>query len=131
MVNDPIADMLCRIRNATTARHRRVEMPGSKIRRRIAEILKEEGFIEDWSWTEDGKQGILHLSLAYDDNGVSVIEGLRRLSRPGRRTYTGSESVPRIRSGLGVVILSTSKGVMTGRDARAQGIGGEVLCSVW
>lgn len=131
MVNDPVADMLTRIRNATMARHRHVSMPGSKIRRRIAEILKEEGFVEDYKWTEDAKQGILHIELRYDDRGTCVIEGLRRLSRPGRRNYAGSESIPRIRSGLGIVIVSTSHGVMTGRDARAKGIGGEVLCAVW
>jgi small subunit ribosomal protein S8 len=131
MVNDPVADMLTRIRNATMARHRHVAMPGSKIRRRIAEILKEEGFVEDYKWTEDAKQGVLHIELRYDDRGTCVIEGLRRLSRPGRRNYAGSESIPRIRSGLGIVIVSTSHGVMTGRDARAKGIGGEVLCAVW
>lgn len=131
MLTDPIADMLTRIRNATHARHRHVQVPGSKTKRRIAEILKEEGFIEDFSWTEDGKQGILDITLKYDDNGHSVIAGLERLSKPGRRVYAGKSDVPRIRSGLGIVIVSTSRGVITGREARAQGIGGELLCAIW
>ncbi|RMF13455.1 MAG: 30S ribosomal protein S8, partial [Candidatus Dadabacteria bacterium] len=128
---DPIADFLTRIRNATMAYRRHVEVPGSKLKRRLAEILKEEGFIEDFSWTDDGKQGILHLTLKYDDVGQPVIEGLERISKPGRRKYVGADELPRVRSGLGVVIVSTSRGLLTGREAREQHVGGEVLCTVW
>ena len=131
MMTDPIADFLTRIRNATMAYRRHVEVPGSRLKRRLAEILKEEGFIEDFSWTDDGKQGILHLTLKYDDVGQPVIEGLERVSKPGRRKYVGAEELPRVRSGLGVVIVSTSRGVLTGREAREQHVGGEVLCTVW
>lgn len=131
MHTDSIADMLTRIRNATMARHRYVDMPGSKMRRRIAEILQEEGFVDGHSWTDDNKQGILHLTLKYDELGYPVIEGVERISKPGRRVYTGKEDAPRVRSGLAVVVLSTSAGVMTGREARERGIGGEVLCAIW
>ena len=131
MMTDPIADFLTRIRNATLTHHRRVEIPGSNMKKKLAEILKDEGFIEDFSWTEDGKQGVLHLTLKYDENGSSVIEGLKRESKPGRRNYCSSEDIPRVRSGLGIVVMSTSRGVITGRDARSERVGGEVLCSVW
>ena len=131
MMTDPIADMLTRIRNAAAVRHRRLEVPGSKVKRRIAEILKEEGFLEDVQWIEDGKQGMLVLTLKYDEYGRAVIEGLRRVSRPGRRVYVGVEEIPRVRSGLGVAIVSTSKGILTGREARAARVGGELICEVW
>lgn len=131
MMTDPIADMLTRIRNAAMNSHRHVDIPGSKLKRRIAEILKEEGFAEETSWTDDGKQGIVHMTLKYDEDGLPVVEGLQRVSTPGRRVYRGSDEIPRVRSGLGVVIVGTSHGIMTGRDARAKGVGGEVICSIW
>jgi len=131
MWSDPIADMLTRIRNAAMTNKLRIEIPGSKLKRRTAEILKEEGFLDDVQWTDDGKQGILHLQLKYDELGRPVVEGLQRVSTPGRRVYTKHEEIPRVRSGLGVVIISTSKGVMTGRDARQAQVGGEVLCAIW
>ncbi len=123
--------MLTRIRNALTARQRHTIVPGSKLKKRLAEILKEEGYIEDFSWTDDNKQGVLHLTLKYDSNGQPVIEGLERVSKPGRRVYCGHEEIPQVRSGLGVVVISTSQGVVTGRDARAARAGGEVLCNIW
>lgn len=131
MLNDPIADFLTRIRNATMSFRRHVEIPGSKIKKRLADIFKEEGFIEDVKWTDDGKQGIIHITLKYDDNGYSVIEGIHRESRPGLRAYCGHDEIPRVRSGLGIVILNTSKGVLTGKQAREEKVGGEVVCSLW
>lgn len=131
MMTDPISDMLTRIRNATLASRRYVEIPGSKLKLRLVEILKAEGFIEDFKWTDDGKQGFIHITLKYDENGHSVLEGLQRESKPGRRVYCRYQDIPRVRSGLGVVILNTSKGMMTGREARAQKVGGEIVCSIW
>lgn len=131
MLNDPISDFLTRVRNATMSFRRHVEIPGSKLKMRLAEILKEEGFIEEATWTDDGKQGIIHITLKYDENGYPVIEGLQRVSRPGRRVYCAHDEIPRVRSGLGIVVLNTSKGVLTGKQAREQKVGGEVVCSLW
>jgi len=130
-MTDPIADMLARIRNATLAKHERVDILGSKMNLKIAEILKEEGFIEDFKFIEDGKQGIIRIFLKYDNLGRSVIEGLKRVSKPGRRIYVKKDEIPRVRGGLGIAILSTSSGVMTDKKARELGVGGEVLCFIW
>lgn len=132
-VTDPIADMLTRIRNAGMAAHPQAAMPSSKIRVAIAKILKEEGFIQDYEILP-GKVNstlLLHLKYTRDQRPRPVISGLKRVSKPGRREYATRQQIPWVRSGLGVSILSTSKGVMTGRQARREGIGGEVLCFVW
>lgn len=130
-MSDPIADMLTRIRNANTVRHETVEMPASKIKRQIAEILKSEGFIRDAEYIEDNKQGIIRIFLKYGPNNERVITGLKRISKPGLRVYTKANEVPRVLGGLGIAILSTSKGVMTDKQARQMKTGGEVLCYVW
>jgi len=132
MMTDPIADMLTRIRNAVTARHDTVSMPASKMKLRIAEILKEEGYIEGFESVEGGVQGSLLLRLKYSrDTGESPIHGLERVSKPGRRIYAGSSEIPEVLGGLGIAIVSTSKGVMTSNRAKAANVGGEVLCKVW
>ena len=131
MVTDPIADMLTRIRNATMARHAAVEVPASRLKVSIARILKEEGFIRDYELVKNSPQGTLRLQLLYRDGREPAISGLKRVSRPGLRVYVGHEEVPRVYGGLGVAILSTSQGLMTGREAYRRGIGGEVLCYVW
>jgi small subunit ribosomal protein S8 len=130
-MTDPIADMLTRIRNAITARKAKVIMPSSKLKRRLAEVLKEEGFVGSISFEEDGKQGLLGIELRYDNNNDNAIQGLRRVSKPGQRSYVRHTTLPKVRSGLGVAILTTSKGIMTEREARKQGLGGELLCEVW
>jgi small subunit ribosomal protein S8 len=130
-MTDPIADMLTRIRNAITARKAKVIMPASKLKARIAEVLKDEGFVGAISSEEDGKQGLISIELRYDNNNHNAIQGIRRVSRPGQRTYARHDGLPRVRSGLGIAILTTSKGVMTEREARKQGLGGELLCEVW
>jgi small subunit ribosomal protein S8 len=130
-MTDPIADMLTRIRNAITARKAKVIMPASKMKARIAEVLREEGFVGAISSEEDGKQGLLSIELRYDNNNHNAIQGIRRVSKPGQRTYARHTGLPRVRSGLGIAILTTSKGVMTEREARKQGLGGELLCEVW
>jgi len=130
-MTDPIADMLTRIRNAITARKAKVIMPSSKLKQRLAEVLKDEGFVTGVSSEEDGKQGLLTIELRYDNNNDNAIQGIRRVSKPGQRRYARHTTLPRVRSGLGVAILTTSKGVMTERDARKQGLGGELLCEVW
>jgi small subunit ribosomal protein S8 len=129
-VNDPISDMLTRIRNAAMAGKRVVEMPASKLRREIAKILVKQNFVEKFVIVADGKQGLMKILLRYTD-GVPAIQGLVRVSSPGRRTYSGSEGLPRVKNGLGIAIVSTSKGVMTDYECRAQRVGGEVLCKVW
>lgn len=131
VVSDPIADMLTRIRNANTVRHETVEIPASKIKRDIAEILKREGFVRDTEYIEDNKQGIIRVFLKYGADNERVITGLKRISKPGLRVYTNSTQVPRVLGGLGIAILSTSKGVMTDKEARSSKAGGEVLCYVW
>jgi len=132
-VSDPIADMLTRIRNTTMIQHRQLVMPSSKMREAIARILKEEGFIDDYEVVPAQPQGMLRLTLKYTQarRPQPVISGLKRVSRPGRRVYLGRRDLPWVRSGLGIAIVSTPKGVMTARQARRQGVGGEVLCYVW
>ena len=130
-MTDPIGDMLTRIRNASEARHATVNIPASKTKRAILERMLEEGYVADVSFVEDGKQGVLTVRLKYDKAGQSAIDGLQRLSKPGRRLYSPVEEIPRARSGYGTVILSTSRGVVTDRKARELGVGGEVLCSIW
>jgi len=128
-VNDPIADMLTRIRNACKARHPEVSMPASKLKAAVAEVLKQNGYILDYRVDGDVKK-VLTIELKYHD-GAPVIEGLRRISKPSRRVYVGADEIPRVLDGLGIAILSTSKGVMSDRAARRENVGGEVLCYVW
>ena len=128
-MTDPIADMLTRIRNAQTAGHTEVSMPASKVKTSIAKVLKDEGYIEDFALRDNGAKKELHVGLKYYA-GRPVIERLERVSKPGLRVYKGSQDIPRIMNGLGVAILSTSRGVMTDRKARADGVGGEILCIV-
>jgi small subunit ribosomal protein S8 len=131
VMTDPIADMLTRIRNANQMRHETVEMPSSKIKREIAEVLKREGFIRDAEYVEDNKQGILRLSLKYGKNSERVITGLKRISKPGLRVYVQSTEVPKVLNGLGIAIISTSKGILTDKETRRENIGGEVIAYVW
>ena len=130
-MTDPIADMLTRIRNGITARKAKVIMPASKLKQRLAEVLKDEGFVNGVSFEADNKQGLLTVELRYDNNNDNAIQGLRRVSKPGQRSYARHTGLPKVRSGLGIAILTTSKGVMTEREARKQGVGGELLCEVW
>lgn len=130
-ISDPIADMLTRLRNASMARHGSVVMPSSKIKEAIATILKSEGFIQDFEVLQDGVKKTLRIQLKYTTDRQSVVSGLKRISRPGRRVYAGRDDIPLVLSGMGVAIMSTPKGVMTGKDARRQGVGGEVLAYVW
>jgi len=130
-VSDPIADMLTRIRNAIMARHDSVLIPASKMKLAIARILKAEGFISDYEVVKDKSFRVIKISLRYDENNQSVISGLERVSKPGLRVYTGRREIPRVYGGLGVAIVSTPKGVMTGQQAWRQGVGGELLCYVW
>ncbi|NLN41503.1 MAG: 30S ribosomal protein S8 [Clostridiales bacterium] len=131
VMTDPIADMLTRIRNALVAKHESIEVPASNIKAAIAEILLEEGFIKNYTRIEDDKQGILKIELKYGPNGEKVISGLKRISKPGLRVYVRKDQVPKVLGGLGIAILSTSKGVITDKKARQEGVGGEVLCYVW
>ena len=131
MVNDPIADMLTRIRNGLMARHKQVVMPGSRIKVAIARILKDEGFIRDFEVINAEPQAQLRVSLKYDRDRKALITGLRRISKPGRRVYVKRGDIPWVLSGLGIAILSTPQGIMTGTKARRQGLGGEVLGYVW
>jgi small subunit ribosomal protein S8 len=133
-MTDPIADLLARIRNGIHARKQAVECPRSNIKLRIAEILRDEGFVQTVTSAEDEKQGMLKLELRYDGRASasgSAITGMRRVSRPGQRAYVPAKDIPKVRNGLGIAIISTSQGVMTDRDARQKGVGGEVLCEVW
>jgi small subunit ribosomal protein S8 len=131
MVTDPIGDMLTRIRNANTALHETVAMPVSGMKREIARILKEEGYIEDWTIAKGETYDTLTLTLRYSPSRERVISGLKRVSKPGRRVYAKKDRPHRVLGGMGLAILSTSKGVVTGRQAQEQGVGGEVLCYVW
>ncbi|HMD02837.1 MAG TPA: 30S ribosomal protein S8 [Candidatus Baltobacteraceae bacterium] len=131
VVTDPIADMLTRIRNANTANHEVVDIPTSRMKRAIAEILKEEGFIRNYELLPEGPQGTLRVTLKYGPEKEKVITGLRRISRPGLRVYSSRTEIPRVLGGLGLVILSTSKGIMSGKRAKREGCGGEVLAYVW
>jgi len=131
VMSDPIADMLTRIRNANLVRHESVELPASTVKKQIAEILKREGFIRDAEYVEDNKQGLIRIFLKYGANNERVITGLKRISKPGLRVYTKSNEVPRVLGGLGIAIISTSKGIVTDKEARQGKSGGEVLCYVW
>lgn len=131
VMTDPIADMLTRIRNANIVRHETVEIPASKIKREIAEILKQEGFVRDAEYVNDNKQGIIRLFLKYGPNNERVITGLKRISKPGLRVYAKSNELPKVLGGLGIAIISTSKGLMTDKTARQVKSGGEVVCYVW
>jgi small subunit ribosomal protein S8 len=131
VMSDPIADMLTRIRNANLVRHEKVELPASTVKKQIAEILKREGFIRDAEYVEDSKQGLIRIFLKYGPNNERVITGLKRISKPGLRVYTKSTEVPRVLGGLGIAIISTSKGIVTDKEARQGKAGGEVLAYVW
>jgi small subunit ribosomal protein S8 len=131
MMTDPISDMLARIRNGSLARHDRVEMPHSNLKKNVAEVLKSEGFLDDVRESEGEGRKTLTLVLRYGKDKASAIDGIRRVSAPGRRVYVRFDRIPRVRSGMGVSILSTSRGVMSDRTAREQKVGGELLCEIW
>ncbi|WLR41995.1 30S ribosomal protein S8 [Bacillus carboniphilus] len=131
VMTDPIADLLTRIRNANMVRHEKLELPASKIKHEIAQILKREGFIRDVEFIEDNKQGMLRIFLKYGANNERVITGIKRISKPGLRVYAKADEVPRVLNGLGIAIVSTSQGVLTDKEARAKQAGGEVLAYVW
>lgn len=131
VMTDPIADMLTRIRNANSVYHDKVEVPSSKIKQAVVNILKEEGFIKDYELIEDGKQGILRISMKYGANREKVITGIKRISKPGLRVYAKKDELPRVLGGLGIAIISTSKGLMSDKNARKAGLGGEVVAYVW
>ena len=130
-ITDPVADMLTRIRNANSAKHETVDVPASNLKKAIAQILLDEGYIKSFQIVEDGTQGIIRITLKYLAGKEKVISGLRRVSKPGLRVYAGAEDLPRVLKGLGIAIISTSKGVMTDKAARANHVGGEVLAFVW
>lgn len=130
-VTDPIADFLTRIRNGLRARHKTVEIPSSKLKLQIAQILREEGYIAGFRLMEDGARKRMEVRLKYGSDNEPIISNLQRISRPGRRVYVGSRQVPRVLGGMGINILTTPKGVMTGKSARQQHVGGEILCEVW
>jgi small subunit ribosomal protein S8 len=131
MMTDPIADLLARLRNGAHARHVRVSCPASKQKLAIAEVLRDNGFVGEVRLEESGTRKVLVVGLRYDDDGRPVIAGLRRVSRPGRRVYVGSSGIPKVRSGLGVAVLSTSRGILSDRAAREAKLGGELICEVW
>lgn len=131
MTTDPIADMLTRIRNGLAARHPKVDVPASRLKTEIARILKDEGYIANFKLTEEGAKQSIRVYLKYTPGNVPVISEIQRVSKPGCRVYVGSKQVPRVLGGLGINIVTTPKGVMTGKDARKSGVGGEVLCQVW
>lgn len=130
-ITDPIADMLTRIRNANSAKHPTVDVPVSKMKTAIADILKEEGYIRGYEIVDDGKQGMIRITLKYGANKEKVISGLERVSKPGLRVYAGADELPRVLKGLGIAIISTSKGIMTDKNARREHTGGEVLAFIW
>ena len=131
IMTDPIADMLTRIRNALTAKHETVEMPGSNMKRAIADILLKEGYVKDVKYVDDNLSGKIVITLKYSEGNKSVISGLKRVSKPGLRHYSGAEKMPKVLGGLGTAIVSTSKGIMTDKQAKAANVGGEVLCFIW
>ena len=130
-ITDPIADMLTRIRNANTSKHKTVDIPASNMKKAIAEILFEEGYIKAFEVIENENQGIIRITIKYDEKGNRVIAGLKRISKPGLRVYAANDELPKVLNGLGVALISTSKGIMTDKKAREQGIGGEVLAYIW
>jgi small subunit ribosomal protein S8 len=131
MTSDPIADMLTRVRNAIVARHPKVDVPASKLKTEIARILKEEGYIANYKVAEEGVKKVIKIYLKYGPNNSPVITRIERISRPGCRVYVGQSDIPRVQGGLGINILTTPRGVMTGRHAHKEGVGGEVLCRIW
>ena len=131
VMTDPIADMLTRIRNANVVRHEKLELPASKMKTEIADILKREGYVRDYEFIEDNKQGVLRIFLKYGADDERVITGLKRISKPGLRVYAKANEVPRVLNGLGTAIISTSKGVLSDQEARSQAVGGEVLAYIW
>lgn len=130
-MSDPLADMLTRIRNAGKAKHKSVDIPGSQLKTALADVLKEAGFIKNFKFIKDNKQGIIRIYLKYEANDRHVIYGIKRVSKPSRRVYVGSRDVKPVLNGLGISILSTSKGLITDKQAIAQNVGGEVLCEIW
>ena len=130
-ISDPIADMLTRIRNANSAKHPTVDVPASNMKKQIAQILVDEGYIKNFKVIDDDKQGVIRITLKYTENKSQVITGLRRVSKPGLRIYSNSKDMPKVMKGLGIAIVSTSKGIMTDREARKNNVGGEVLAFVW
>ncbi len=128
---DPIADMLTRIRNANSQKHKTVDIPASNMKRAIANILFKEGYIAAYEEINDNTQGVIRITLKYNENGARVIDGLRRISKPGLRVYASKEELPQVLNGLGIALISTSKGIKTDREARAEGLGGEVLAYIW
>lgn len=130
-ITDPIADMLTRIRNASTSKFKTVDIPASNIKKSIAQILLDEGYIKSFEEIENETQGIIRITLKYDEKGKKVIAGLKRISKPGLRIYASKDELPKVLNGLGIAIISTSQGLMTDREARAKGIGGEVLAYIW
>ena len=128
---DPIADMLTRIRNANSKKHKTVDVPASNMKKAIANILFKEGYIAAYEEINDNTQGVIRITLKYDENGARVIDGLKRISKPGLRVYASKEELPKVLNGLGIAIISTSKGLKTDKEARKLGVGGEVLCFVW
>jgi small subunit ribosomal protein S8 len=131
VMTDPIADFLTRIRNANVVYHEKVEVPASRMKKAIADILKEEGFIKDCEYIADGKQGIIRVYMKYGSNKERVITGLKRISKPGLKVYARKDAVPKVLGGLGIAIISTSSGIMSDKKARKLGLGGEVVCYVW
>ena len=131
MTSDPIADMLTRVLNAMVARHQKVDIPASKLKTEIARILKEEGYIANFKVAEEGVKKVIKIYLKYANDNSPVITKIERVSRPGSRTYAGKDGIPQVQGGLGISILTTAQGVMTGRTARKQGVGGEILCRIW
>ena len=130
-VTDPLADMLTRIRNASMVKHSKVDIPASKMKISVAKILKSEGYIKNYKLIKDRKDGILRIYLKYDGNNEGVIMGLKRMSKPGRRLYVKKEDIPPVLNGMGIAVLSTSKGVLADREAKKLNVGGELLCSIW
>lgn len=130
-ITDAIADMLTRIRNAGSAKHESVDIPASNIKKAIAKILLEEGYVKEVEEIEDGKQGIIRINLKYVQNKKNVITGIKRISKPGLRVFAGKDEIPKVLGGLGIAVLSTSRGIMTDKKARAEGVGGEVLAFIW
>lgn len=131
VMTDPIADFLTRIRNGNMVMHETVEVPSSKMKASIAEIMKNEGYIKDFEYIEDGKQGIIRVYLKYGGNKTRVITGIKRISKPGLRVYVKKDEIPKVLGGLGTAVISTSRGLMTDKSARKQGLGGEVVCYIW